>query len=377
MKCPFIIATTVISSLISFNIYSQVPEIITLKKNARLPHSVFQNNSVNEVAESLVLRKHRLQEKNQGGKIDYSGRSQIYLSFNSAHTESIIKDGELLNAHQTSQGATFHDDLLLRAQLEDAMLGVRLDYSSEAKRLRPKYAYLQPIGLTGYPLTTFNPNYGNIFAKVNDRLKVRSTFTIGDSMDEGKETLHTFYFKDPIKLKHETSKIAYWETQIWGDLKLVDIDFFLVNCPGFPKAAQSDVEKLFESGIKTYFCSLDQHRQNLAPAKAVTKEDLQGADFLNSPDKTVPIIRKVVHQKNEKGLSIKIEASDNVGLNYCLIKAYHGEKLLLDDEISIRENAITSKTCQFHIASPRYPLELKIFVKDWYTNQATAKEMIK
>lgn len=372
MKCHLLVATIYSLSLPAL---AQIPQITHLKDGSKLPESISQKYKVNEIAEALVLRQHLHHEKNTHGTLDYSGLSEIYLSFNSAHTASIIKDAEILNAHQTAQGATFNDDLKLRTKLEDALIGIELGNSEKSKRLRPKYAYLQTNGLENYPRTTFNPNYGNIFARINDQIKQRATFTIGDSMDEGRSTLHTFRFKDRIQLSVDFSRIPYWEAQVWGELKLQDVDYFLVNCPGFPSAAQKDIKTMLDAGLKLYFCSMDKNRQNIQRLKAVTMADLNS--FLATEDKQAPSISNFKHSTKNGHLIVSFEAKDDQGINFCLIKAYHQQELLLDDEISVRVMKTKNKLCEFEIEKPKLPLKIKLYVKDWYTNQTTTTEVIK
>lgn len=373
MKALLIVVVTV--SFISSGVFARPSPILSLKENTGLPQAFLSDYTVNDIAFSLVQRRHLNHEKNSSGMLDYSRDSEIFISFNSSNTASILKAEEFFNAHMGVQSSTFHDDLKIRADLEDAMLGINLGHEQKSNRIRPKYAYLQINMAEIHPKTTFNPNYGNVFAKVKDEVKSRSTFTLGDSMDEGKDTIHTFLYRDKVVPRY--SKIPYWEAQIWGNLKLTDIDYFLVNCPGFPKTAKAHVELMLAKKQKIFFCKLDENRRNISQGKEVVRSDLKTGVFMEIEDKMPPLIKNVAHKITAEGkISLQIDIEDNQGINFCLVKAFHKSVLLLDDEISITDVGTKSKNCNFLIPKSLKPVTIKIFVKDWFNNQTMLEKTI-
>ena len=372
MKSHIIVAASFLTLHFPLTVHSQISEIMSLKDGESINPNLYQKYSVNQIAESAVQRLHITREKNSGGDLNYFDQSEIILGFSSGNLASIIESKEFLNAHQVKLGATFNDDLRHRSDLEDSLIGFKLGNGENANSLRPKYAYLVPKNLYGHPQTTFNPNYGNILAVLKNKLKNRSTFSIGDSMEAGKDSLHTFKFKDQIKLKSEISEISYWEAQIWGKLKLSDIDAFLVNCEGFPKISLSAIKLMLSQGFNVYNCELDKNKRNIKRGSKVTTANLNQNLYLSQEDIISPEIKNLnFNLTPSQQIKVSFEVTDDVGINYCLLHVLKNNKIIFGDEISIRDINTKKTQCEFLVDKVQLPIEFKIYVRDWYNNQST------
>ena len=96
-------------------------------------------------------------------------------------------------------------------------------YSNEKShpfhQLRPKYAFLAPSEKTRLPT-----DYGNVYFVLKHRVKDRSTFTVGDSLNnrsQNRTNNRAFSFDYPTLLDLEDRE--YYETQIYGDLNIGDV----------------------------------------------------------------------------------------------------------------------------------------------------------
>jgi hypothetical protein len=359
---------------------SQQIEMNKLKEDSPIPANLYLKYPVNMLAKSMVDRIYQLKEKRISGIYDYQNKSKIFLAFSSGHLKSILSTGSILNAHQTRHGATFNDDLKIRADLEDELIGLKLGTPGHydlSNRLRPKYAYLVMEDFPEYPKTHFNPNYGNIIVKIKDRVKERTTFTIGDSMEEGRRTLHTFKYNGRIEISAPKEKIAYWEAQIWGDLNLDDIEYVLVNCQGFPKISKNNVRDLIMAKLDIRFCEISSSLQTVTPGKKITASEISSSHFLENEDIEKPKITQTkISFKNNK-INIDFHVSDNVGLNFCQAKILKDNSIFFDDEISIREPNIKKKICHFEATNIQYPMNVILYAKDWYGNQETSVTTLK
>ena len=101
-------------------------------------------------------------------------------------------------------------------------------------------------------LTMIHGGYGDVFAKLKDEVKKRSTWTSGDSLGQADtpESIHTFFLKTSNVIS--VPDHSYFEAQIWGELCLEDVDYMLVGChdPIDPER----LEALRKTKIPIYSC---------------------------------------------------------------------------------------------------------------------------
>lgn len=233
-----------------------IPEIMDLKKNSGLPQAVLEQYDTNTIAESLVewVRADREKVPKRPVIYDFNKQSRIVIAFNLKNLES-IQEKCFLNQHQTgTSNAYLGKDRLIQ---ENKMLGLKLTLSEKEKELLPKYAYLF---LDGAPESlekdnAIVPDYGGVFAKINDRVKKRATFTSGDSLVIQAKPSDLMSFSYPLYKENQIKRnyTAYWETQIWGSLCMEDVDYFLIGCTvAFPDDQIERLKKV--TGKPVYRC---------------------------------------------------------------------------------------------------------------------------
>lgn len=236
--------------------------ILSLEHREQIPSNLYIDYSVNKLAQSLILRKHRLSE-NQSIRdfhYDFINDTKIAIAFSEKYAAGIISKG-FLNQHQIkrSNGAFAP---VFRADLEDRLIGHELSPAYRAdkekvNRLRPKYAFLIMDKIKrDMGLNSILPNYGNIYAILNKSAKSRSTFTAGDSLDMRAtyKDAKTFFFRSrqPLKLRD-----VYFEAQIWGELDMKDVNHFLVNCSHTPNISQNTISLLKRTGLPVHQCKTE------------------------------------------------------------------------------------------------------------------------
>lgn len=235
----------------------------------KLAHSAdFDSRSL---ARELIIKK-EIKDMNRpvdpsAPVYDFMNKSKIILAFNIKYLP-LIKQNGFLNQFQVDHSVNM--DRKHRMLVEDQIIESKLKRSGSknAKEhyLRPKYAFLtldldandksyqEFNGQFGIHITS---DYGQIYAKIKDDVKERSTFTAGDSLYIfGSKTGDARTFKST----QTTPKGAYyyWEAQIWGELSLSDVDYVLVNCKNergsIEKVSAEEVQQLKDSGLEVFEC---------------------------------------------------------------------------------------------------------------------------
>ncbi len=208
-----------------------------------------------------------------------------------------IAQGGFRNLHQTGKCQDCVNKPELRSKVEDRLMRAKIEtsYSSEfpdrpENRLRPKYAYgAFEKDLQGS--LDVNPNialnaYGNVYIAFKDRVKQRALIGNGDSLEASvygvlnspqvyssgiaikSIVFHTYYWiakKLDFKRQFELmSPSTYYESQIWGNLTLDDVAYFLVNCPE-TKATDGTLQK-----------TLKEHHLNIPVYECQAPEGLSG-----------------------------------------------------------------------------------------------------
>ncbi|MBX9767132.1 MAG: hypothetical protein K2X47_07670 [Bdellovibrionales bacterium] len=223
---------------------------------AELPDGLFQDYTVNEIAEAIVGRIRAL-ERNLSAEVpsvsaDLRQDSQLIILFDSKNAPLIQAQG-FLNYFQTahSQG---HDSYWDREIVENNLVGLKLPRGDIQNFLRPKFSYLnlstqENLGWQKGSLSA----YGNVGAVLKPHVLNRATWTNADSLQmmhrltqrTGEDRNIPGPFKvtnlDPSQLRpycgtfdrgtFPTQQIlsSYNEAQIWGTLTLEDVDYFLFD----------------------------------------------------------------------------------------------------------------------------------------------------
>jgi hypothetical protein len=250
------------TAMIEGTMYHLIPQILDLKNGQTVPSAIYKEYSPDLIAASMVDRFHLRNEASDNvakPAEDFPDNALVQMYINSTDLASIRKDG-FLNEHQTgTSGGTM--DPALRAQSEDKYIRLNLEptyvdgIKNPVNDVRAKYSFLSFYrDSTGQEHSTFDNQYGNIIVTFKDEIKDRSTFTPGDSLsDVGNAgfTVYTFKYRSnsPIQLVD-----SYWETQIWGNLTLADVKYFLINCPGSAGLSDDEMAQLKKTGIPVYQC---------------------------------------------------------------------------------------------------------------------------
>lgn len=245
-----------------------IPEILNMSPGDTFNQSLLNTYDSVLVAISLMQNKHEdFEEDRDKGAYDYMKDSEVVIAFDHDLYPSIEKNC-FLNQHQVnSSNGTLNQSR--RNNAENSFLGITIERSYRANLVidnplhwvRPIYSYLfltKPHDDAEYaPLST---QYGNIFAKMKDEVKHRSTFTLGDSLSiyssngsSAFKHVHTFH----LSSKHMPNKQErrYNETQIWGKTCFEDVEYFMVNCGnGFAKVNNKYIKAMKQAGIPVYTC---------------------------------------------------------------------------------------------------------------------------
>ncbi len=240
-----------------------IPEIMSLAPDSEVPSVVYSKYSAESIATSLVQRLRKMIDGRQEGSpfFNFFGASEITVAFNGRDFDR-IHGGCFKNQHQTGSSSGIYDPNR-RAMMEDAFIQAKLeaqynpDPASVANDVRPKYSYLSlQESRPELSIASYSKRYGNVVALARDEVKVRSTFTPGDSLDTHGAGLHTFFLLDAPA---QRTGGQYWEAQVWGPLCEKDVEAWLVNCPGIPPTDDVTLEKLKSSGIPVHSCIQNEY----------------------------------------------------------------------------------------------------------------------
>lgn len=208
--------------------------------------SLYKTDSVNEIARKLIGRVRDF-ERSWPGPVAgtpsvslASSSVELIIFFDEKYLAPIITEG-FKNLHQTGHTqAGGHAEL--RLPLEDFLVGASLGEHELALRLRPKSGFvniLDDVDLVprGWHMFDF---YGGIAAVLKPDLKERALWVAGDSLT----TLHEYVqypvidrdvrrvsgtFSRSLTERDERGDSAYFEALVFGDIRLEDVDHFLVS----------------------------------------------------------------------------------------------------------------------------------------------------
>lgn len=229
---------------------------MSLKPGESVPPIVYEKYQSKKIALTIVYKKYVEDEKQESEQVasaayDYFGDTEIQLAFKEKNLESIIERG-FLNTFQVPKAMEAYRRA--RAKLDDGFLGYHLDKSfppENSGEVHPKSAFLSlnaggpeshPFAAEGSSAKGVGLGYGNIIAVLNNDVKDRTTFTMGDSTAaHSKRMVRTLRFKSPVALKMIPHQ-DYIEAQVWGPVAVTDVQHFLANC-------ESNKETMFGASL--------------------------------------------------------------------------------------------------------------------------------
>lgn len=219
-------------------------DIVNLPENAEIPDELIKKHPSEAIGRSLAFRKYRIYEQpNITDAIFMNPHYQMYadaelqIAFNYMYFDHIVKDG-FLNQHQVpnTNGCACVDH---RRNSENQFMNLKIDEDykhgkdQKANLIRPKYCFCAPKIEYDQYTSIYAANYGEVIAKLHEYVKNRSTFTTDDSLGAFKnDTVHTYKYLSNAYPKHEVDYSSYMESQVWGALKVADVEYFLVHCYG-------------------------------------------------------------------------------------------------------------------------------------------------
>lgn len=267
-KCNKVLLTQAASNSATESV-QLIPRVVNLKAQAAIPRVVIEEHSPSEIATSLVQRlskNNRRISVKQGGFNPKTG-TDMMMFFREESFTSIVEDG-FMNYHQTGSthgestpgGRAAQEDHLLQVNIEkdgyDGFVREKLmalyeadkmdqkpkvmreaRYQSPYNRIRAKYAYLvikdRSVDIGN---TVFRSQYGTYGAVFKDEIKPRSTWTPTDSLAAQPNDIFTFQDQRvDIQAYGDRDVKYYFEAQIWGDLNLADVAYWIV-----PKGVSKD-----------------------------------------------------------------------------------------------------------------------------------------
>ena len=254
-----------------------IPDVLQLKDEAILSKDIIDKFTINQIADSLVMRIHNTRESNiivNNPQYDYLRDTDLQIAFHSRFISS-IKKSCFQNQHQTGMSYGTNNGLL-RSNQENFILGIKLEdqYSrtEPLNTLRPKYAYLGILKPSKNHFSKYVPKYGNIIAVFKDEIKRRATFSTDDSLGlKDVNEIKTFFYRSEKPLEKEQN--LYWEAQIWGEICIKDVDHFLINCRGFNKASNEAIQELLSTNVEVHECIMTPYESGyvMSSGKIISK----------------------------------------------------------------------------------------------------------
>ncbi|GIL18288.1 MAG: hypothetical protein BroJett040_20390 [Oligoflexia bacterium] len=251
------------------------PELVRLKEFAKVPTSLLSEMDSRTLAEALVQRLHLREEKGpelKGTPYDFKKQAQILIQFNSKNLDQIIEKG-FLNYHETLATSvspdqdyrTYNENEMIRLTIpggtepeirDEDELREKQKLKTKAERkfdhLRPKYGYVDLTENIPFGKTKFYNEYGNVFAVMKDEVKLRTTWTLGDSIEltdqlNKKDGMVRTFLSNTLFEAEKDMHGRYLEAQIWGELDFRDIKALYVE-----SHHQDLIDELKKVGLPVY-----------------------------------------------------------------------------------------------------------------------------
>jgi hypothetical protein len=233
-------------------------DLILLPEHAEIPTAILHNMDSRSLGKALVQRLHIREELRQKWKetvaFNAAEGASVVMQVHADQLQAIIKNG-FLNYHQTGH-TSGNPKQEFRSEVEDeiARLGLgggtwptddgetipqnEKDQSS-FNLLRPKYAHLLLHNQPWFTRRGFNSQYGNIFIVFKDDVKLRTTWTLGDTLEHltpNEKDGFTRTLLSNTLARPDVNKLGrYLEAQIWGELNLSDVQAVYVENQNIPE----------------------------------------------------------------------------------------------------------------------------------------------
>jgi len=250
-----------------------VRRLLELPERSMLPSQLAAATDSRTLAEALVERVHRQHEVHAPNDGDDLSRSRVIVFFNYGKADLIdeIARKGFLNQHQT-QKSVGHFSPRTRRYVEDRLLGLSLpqaaDLTDKMNELRPKYGFVDDVMSDD----VYRPIerkallvYGRVGAVMKPAVKRRTTWTTADSLGlfysnspfappdqhmigaRGTFLGREQYLRDPtLAAKQKFGWGKFIEAQIWGPLRMSDVDHFIVDPE---RITGAEMEKLRRFGL--------------------------------------------------------------------------------------------------------------------------------
>lgn len=223
------------------------PEIINLENGQAVAEEIYEKYEASKIATSLIYRYFQKVERPKISEADVRRPSYpLYqqadsvLAFDSKYIESIIENG-FLNQFVTNNRPRKDGYMDRRVSTENFLSRLQLSQSYKLgnypiNHVRPKYAYgiFKSVQKTQV-YNSVNASYGGTFAVLKDSLKKRMTLTNMDSLaghvlnDRGLSQVSMYFQSSQFRFP---PSVGYYETQVWGEIKITDVSYFLSGCFG-------------------------------------------------------------------------------------------------------------------------------------------------
>jgi hypothetical protein len=264
-------------------------EIVELEDGALLPAAKFDKYDTRTLGRAIVQRMHlreQVDETQPATPYPILSKSSIVIFFPPKVAGPIIEKG-FLNQHQCQSSCGMFNPAM-RANVEVGLSRLKFeetyvpDAATPANKLRPKYAYMNFHEQVPFNTKAPYNYYGGAAAVLKEEVKQRSTWTVGDSLNnsgftadlsailKSLDSIKAFqatFFSSGIS-KHNISSTYYAEAQIWGELDLRDVQHFLV------RDGALDTE-LSATGLPIYDMVVERIADNLTYENEVVKAGAQ------------------------------------------------------------------------------------------------------
>ncbi|MBL7715038.1 MAG: hypothetical protein JNL01_06180 [Bdellovibrionales bacterium] len=324
-------------------------DIVNLPENSEIPDAMVEKYPSEAIGRSLVFRKYRLYEQPKiTDEIFMKPHYQMYadadlqIAFNYRYFDFIVKDG-FLNQHQVpnTNGCACVDN---RRDSENKFLNLKIDENykhgkeHKANEIRPKYCFCAPkIEYDKYK-SFYSSGYGEVIAKLHEYVKNRATFTTYDSLGAfNNETVHTYKFLSNSFPEGNYYEGSYMESQIWGALKIADVEYFLVNCyrnEGYQDLPAAQIQHIHQAtGKPVYRCATaanSQHRIKGELLYAGKKAENGERDPVAAP---VARIIKVTYGDEDITAAVKKDFAKNEKILNCV--NHYGPKRIVNIDMTV------------------------------------------
>ncbi len=249
-----------------------IPEVINLENGQAVAESIYEKYDASKIATSLIYRYFQKVERPKISEADVRRPSyplyqqaESVLAFDSKYIDSIIENG-FLNQFVTNNRPRKDGYMDRRVSTENFLSRLQLSQSYKLgnypiNHVRPKYAYgVFKSAQQAQVRNSINANYGGTFAVLKDSLKKRMTLTNMDSLaghvlnDSGFSQVSLYFQSSRFSFPPST---GYYETQIWGEIRISDVSYFLSGCFGEkPDHKLLDALVQHKIDVPVYSCKL-------------------------------------------------------------------------------------------------------------------------